>query len=98
MRPAERFPWGKIIEEYEVGPYHIARYRPFVPLTSSTVKPRIVDEAAAPRYHAWVDGKDTSLGALTLEGALIYAIAHKMLGSHPPGTDMICRALKVECE
>ncbi len=22
MRPSERFVWGRIVEEYEIGPYH----------------------------------------------------------------------------
>ncbi len=29
MRPSERFVWGKIVEEWEIGPYHIAKYQPF---------------------------------------------------------------------
>lgn len=92
MRPSERFVWGRIVEEYEVGPYHIAKYEPF----KFNVSPRVIDDTKAPEYHVWVDGKDTSTGALTLESALLAAIAHKSLGPHAPGLSMIARALKIE--
>jgi len=88
MRPSERFVWGRIVEEYEIGPYHIAKYQPYKPGT------REPDESH--QYHVWVDGKDTSEGAWTLEGAMLIAIAHKSLGPHPRGLDMIARALKIE--
>ena len=29
MRPPEKFPWGQIVEEWEIGPYYIAKYHPY---------------------------------------------------------------------
>jgi len=92
MRDHERFVWGRIVEEYEIGPYHIARYQPY----KDGGQPRTVDESRANEYHVWVDGEDTSNGAMTLEGAMLIAIAHKSLGPHPRGLDMIARALKMQ--
>lgn len=89
MRPSERFVWGKIVEEWEIGPYHIAKYQPFKTVGSQ------VDDTKPPAYHVWVDGKDTNECTNTLEGAMLLAIANKTIGRHPCGLDMIARALKL---
>lgn len=95
MRPPEKFPWGQIIEEWEIGPYRIAKYHPYkTPRVGLPHLPRAA-ETDRTEYHIWVDGKDTHTGALTLEGALLLAIATKSLGSHPEGMSMIARALKI---
>jgi hypothetical protein len=89
MRPSERFVWGKIVEEWEIGLYHIAKYQPFK--TSGCQ----VDDTKPPAYHVWVDGQDTNESTNTLEGAMLLAIANKTMGRHPRGLDMIARALKL---
>ena len=88
MRTSEKFVWGKIVEEWEIGPYHIAKYHP------NNLETRDVDRDRV-EYHVWVDGQDTHSGTRTLEGALLLAIATKSLGSHPEGMSMIARALKI---
>lgn len=90
MRPAERFTWGRIVAEYEIGPYYIVAYHPTLPSN----KGKGVDETVT-HHHLWIDGKDTHTGAVTLEGAMILAVATRTLGRHPEGLSMIARALKL---
>ena len=90
MRPSEKFVWGQITQEWEIGPYHIAAYHPKLPSN----KGKGVDETQT-NYHIWVDGRDTHTSSLTLEGAMIIAIADKSLGRHPEGLSMIARALNL---
>lgn len=94
----QRFPWGRIVDEIEVGPYHFIKYQPFkYGDTGSPVvgkSGRQIEDVF--NYHIYVDGKDTGNGALNLDLALLLAIAWKNLGSHPEGVPMVMRALKVE--
>ena len=90
MRPTERFTWGRIVAEYEIGPYHIVAYHPTLPSN----KGEGVDETVT-HHHLWIDGKDTHTSAVTLEGAMILAVATRTLGRHPVGLSMIARALKL---
>lgn len=64
MRPSEKFVWGRITQEWEIGAYHIAAYHPVLPSN----KGKGVDETQT-NYHVWVDGRDTHTSSLTLEGA-----------------------------
>jgi hypothetical protein len=86
------FTWGRVIEEITVGDYSITKYHPY---KSGTGRPKVVDESVI-HYHVYVLGKDTNTSTLSLDSALIYAIAHKNIGPHPPGIAMIARALKIE--
>lgn len=63
-----RFVWGRIKEVHEVGPYEIVE---FEPSTWDTKNP------PANEFHPYVDGKDTSVVAPTLDGALCLAIAFR---------------------
>lgn len=65
-----RFVWGKIVQWHEVGRYQILEYRPFVP---NSVPRECRDE---PRFHVYVDKKDTHTSTRGLESALIEAIAY----------------------
>ncbi len=90
MRDDKHFTWGKIEEEYEVGPYHIVEYRPW---KYSAQTQRETEDWKI--YHVYINGQDTSQGANTLDQALLVAIAHRSLGPHTHGLDMIYRALKL---
>lgn len=89
MKPHDRFPWGHIVNKYEFGPYYIAAYHPD--------KPGLPEPGYQPPtyYHIWVDGVDTHTSTYTLEGALLVAIATKLLGRHPPSLELLARALKL---
>lgn len=85
---SQRFSWGKIVEEHEIGPYHFIEYKRF---KNGSVR----ETEAATEFAIYVDGKDTHCGALTLDAALVLAVAIRNLGPHPEGMSMIGRALKV---
>ena len=84
----ERFPWGKIVDEHEIGPYHFVEYKRFK--SGSTKETKETTE-----FTIYIDGKDTHCGALSLDAALVLAVAIHNLGPHPEGMSLIGRALKV---
>lgn len=84
----ERFPWGKIVDEHEIGPYHFVEHKRF---KSGSVK----ETKDTTEFTIYLDGKPTRCGALTLDAALVLAVAIRNLGPHPEGMSMIGRALKV---
>jgi len=75
----KRFVWGRIKETHEVGPYAIVE---FEPSNWNTKNP------PAREFHPYVNGKDTSTSALTLDGALCLAIAFRS-GNVSAGTYMM---------
>ena len=55
------FIWGKVIKIHDVGPrYTLVEYD---------------DSKRERRFHVYVDGKSTSAGAKTFDGAMLYALA-----------------------
>jgi hypothetical protein len=63
-----RFQWGRILNIHEIGSLTIVE---FLPSITSPVE-----------FHLYVDGKDTSSGAKTLDGTLLLGIAAKRLGAN----------------
>ena len=61
-----RFAWGNIKKIWEIGSYAIGEYNE-----------DCLGKLTRTFYHVWIDGKDESISADTLEGALATAMAHK---------------------
>ena len=64
----QRFTWGKIDEIIDVGEYTIVKY------ASGTLKETF--------FSVYVNGKSTSTSTRSLDGALLYAIAHRANAPH----------------
>lgn len=63
------FTWGRVLQIHEVGPYAIVEY----------------DDEAHPgslHFHIYVDGRDTSHSAPSLDAALAAAIAYRREGAN----------------
>lgn len=70
---SRNFTWGKIINIHEVGRYAVVEFEPKA--VKVYREGRYVDEKEPKGFHAYVDGKDTNMGAATLEGAFLLAMA-----------------------
>jgi hypothetical protein len=81
------FTWGHIRAIHDIGPYTIIEY------TSAGSGIR--------QFHVYVDGKDTSTATLSLEGALVEAIARKSLADNPNTARYMaigaCKLLGIPC-
>ena len=78
-----RFTWGKVVAVDVIGPYTIVCFVP------NNAKPE--DDFS---YHVYVDGKDTSCSAGSLEAALLLAIGLRRLGPNE-GRHMASAACRV---
>jgi hypothetical protein len=80
------FNWGKIIKIHEVGRYAVVEFEPNI--VNVYRDGRYVKEKEAQGFHVYVDGKDTNMGASTLEGAFLLAMA----AGNVPKNDAPCAA------
>lgn len=73
----EKFPWGRIIKDHDIGIYTIREYHPRQ-RRGVEVLPSI-DETET-QYHGYIDGKDTHESWVTLEDAMVGLIVRRMIG------------------
>jgi hypothetical protein len=67
----ERFTWGKVVRFHNIGRYDFVEYYGRAYKDSRATG----DLEDTTSFHIYVDGKSTSSGATSLEGAMITAIA-----------------------
>lgn len=66
-----RFTWGRVLEIHDIGRYTLIEY---------IANPgRMPEPDPKPKFHVYVDGKDTCSGTATLDEGLVLAIAHGKL-------------------
>ena len=63
-RTPKLFMWGAVRKIHDIGPYCLVEY---------------VDQDNETRFHIYVNGQTTSTSCLTMDEALIFAIARKHL-------------------
>lgn len=73
-----KFTWGRVVKIHEIGSLAIVEY---------------MAEKEMPRFHVYVDTKDTSVSASSLDEALVYGIAHAH--GDPAAARYACRILGV---
>lgn len=78
----KKFPWGRVIEDTEVGPYMIRAYHPYMRKMGSL--DRNIDTDTVD-YHGYVDGRDTNITWGSLDEALAGLIVYRALG---PNSDI----------
>jgi hypothetical protein len=83
-----RFTWGPIMETLQIGPYTILEH---LEDTSRYNDPAAWERHGRMLYHVYVDGKDTSFSALSLDAALAGAIAYRREGSNSHAGDYFMR-------
>lgn len=87
------FTWGMVLTIHDIGRYTIVKY---APRDMGVGKDRThINPDREPEYHIYVDGKDTSQGAKTLESALVCAIAHATVAPHTPMASAACKLLNL---
>lgn len=74
---SNKFNWGQVIHDYEIGPYVIRAYHPRQVRGNEVT--REIDEDRI-EYHGYIDGKDTSESWGTLEDAMAGLIVRRILG------------------
>lgn len=82
VRQGAPFTWGEIKNIWDIGPYTVAAY--------------IERSSLNLHYHVWVDGENTSHGAISLEGALAEAMAVKWDGVNSQAAMFFMRMIGVE--
>jgi hypothetical protein len=83
-----RFPWGPITEQHQIGNYTILE---FLEDTSTYNDPVAWARHGRTLYHVYVDGKNTSVSALSLDAALAGAIAYRREGPNSHAGDYFMR-------
>jgi hypothetical protein len=78
-----KFPWGRVIEDIEVGPYMVRAYHPHK--SEGVTITREIDTDTI-NYHGYVDGRDTNISWGSLDEALAGLIVYRNLG---PNNDNI---------
>ena len=73
----DKFPWGLVIKDHEIGPYTIREYHPRK-VEGVVVKNEINRDVV--QYHGYIDGKDTHESWSTLEDAMAGMIVRKIIG------------------
>lgn len=77
-----KFPWGKVIEDIDVGPYTIRAYHPHKYNNGQRVKDCDEDRI---EYHGYINGKDQCQSWPTLDDALAGLIVCRHLGQNWDG-------------
>lgn len=75
-----KFTWGPIDAIHQVGPYTIVEYRRDNSNTTSADPDGLAASHDQTHFHPYIDGKDTAQSFLSLDQALIGAIAYRHEG------------------
>jgi hypothetical protein len=71
------FTWGNIVKWYEIGPYVIAEFHPWIYKNGCGTG---IPHKTKKEFHGWIKGKDTCNGWHTLEAAMVGIVAYKLEG------------------
>lgn len=74
------YPWGVIVDVHRIGRFAVVEYLQDNSNTSGRDTDRLEREHGQHRFHAYIDGEDTFVTCLSLESALVLAIAHDREG------------------
>jgi hypothetical protein len=88
-----RFTWGTVIAIYTVGPYDIVEYHPWKRNERSRNVLTGDPDLGKTEFHVYVEGKSTSHGFASLDGALAGAIAYRVEGPNHAADRYFIRAL-----
>lgn len=91
------FTWGVVSKIYEVGPYAVVEYNPWVE-RGNEVRVGLVDSTNTKHlFHCYADGRSLSRGATTLEGALAFCMAYKHdpAGPNSQAAHYFCKMIEV---
>jgi len=93
VKCAEKFPWGKPLEWFEIGPYTILKFNPrIVENGCASTKSHISKEVS---YHGWIDGKDSNESWPTPETCIAGLIGRKWAGDNNGGVGYyFCRMVE----
>ena len=86
----EEFVWGPIVKVHEIGDFTIVEFHPMI-FVSGTGTNKYEPKRVS--YHIYVQGKDTAHGMLTLDSALVLALAAKY--DSPRTVDYALRVLNM---
>jgi hypothetical protein len=75
----EKFPWGLIVKDHEIGPYTIREYHPGKREGVEVLKMPDMDVT---QFHGYIDGKDTHESWNSLEDAMVGLIVRRFLGAN----------------
>ena len=83
-----RFPWGPVIEVHQIANYTILEYLEDL---SRYDQPELWYRHGRTLYYVYVDGKSTNVSALSMDAALVGAIAYRRDGANSRAGDYFMR-------
>jgi hypothetical protein len=93
MTTVRDFTWGRVLRVHEIGEYEIVEFEP-----RRAGNQREEDFDPSPRFHAFIDGKDTHHSYNTLDRALAGVIAYKHDGVNTKAHTYFMRAIRADRE
>lgn len=84
----KRFSWGPVDAIHRIGEYAVVEYRED---TSNFRQPEVWARHGRTVFHPYIDGRDTHRSYLTLDSALVGAIAIKREGPNGQAADYFDR-------
>lgn len=82
----ERFPWGRVIEDFEIGPYTIRKFI-WKDIQNS-------EQSGTIGYSAYINGKDANRSYGTLQAAMIGVISYEAQGPNSQAAELFFRMIE----
>jgi hypothetical protein len=75
----DRFPWGHVVADHQIGPYTLREYYPRV--VDGVEVTQMIDNSKT-MFHGYIDGKDAHESWNSLEEAMVGLIVRRFLGAN----------------
>ncbi|EPX83875.1 hypothetical protein [Salipiger mucosus] len=86
-----KFPWGRVIEDHEIGPYTIREYHPRKETEHGQMLREIDTDKAM--FHGYVDGTDVCQSWASLDAALAGVITYRAQGPNAQSAEYFMKMI-----